>query len=252
MSVTGSLDGRIAWITGAGQGIGEAVAIVLAERGALCVVTDLNEMNAARTAETITNAGGQAFSLQLDVSNRDQVHDVFKTIVRRHDHVDVLVNNAGILAPTSFEDIPFNEWSRIMDVNVNGVFHCCQAVFLPMKAQGHGRIVNIASIAGRSTSDLGGAHYTTSKAAVLGLTRHVAKEGGPEITANAVCPGMIDTPLNTKYGTLEKIKEVVGQLALKRIGTAREVATVVVFLASDDACYITGESVEVDGGALMI
>ena len=252
MSSKGSLGGRIAWITGAGQGIGKAIATVLAERGASCAVTDVDEKNAAKTASAIVDAGGQACSLQLDVSDRNQVRHVYDAIIERQGRVDILVNNAGILAPTAFEDIPLDEWNRIMDVNINGVFHCCQAAYPAMKAQGYGRIVNIASIAGRSTSDLGGAHYTTSKAAVLGLTRHIAKEGGPEITANAVCPGMIDTPLNTKYGTPEKISEVLGQLALKRIGAAREVATVVAFLVSDDALYITGESIEVDGGALMI
>jgi len=252
MSTHRILEGRIAWITGAGQGIGEAIAIVLAERGATCVVTDVDDANAKRTSRTILDAGNHATSLALDVSDRRQVDAVFDTILGRYDRVDILVNNAGILAPTCFENIPCDEWARIMDVNVTGTFHCCQAVFNQMKRQGQGRIVNIASIAGRSTSDLGGAHYTTSKAAVLGLTRHVAKEGGPAITANAVCPGMIDTPLNTKFGTPEKVAEVLGQLALERIGAAREIATVVAFLASDDASYITGETIEVDGGALMI
>jgi len=170
----------------------------------------------------------------------------------RYGKIDFLVNNAGILYPTCIEELTPAEWQEVIDVNLTGVFHCSLAVFPIMKRQGDGRIVNISSSAGRSTSDLGGVHYTASKAGVLGLTRHFAKEGGPEIRVNAVCPGLIETPMSARFGTPERLEEVRRRLPLKRLGKPEEVAALVAFLLSDNASYITGESVEIDGGELMI
>jgi NAD(P)-dependent dehydrogenase (short-subunit alcohol dehydrogenase family) len=243
---------QVAFVTGAGRGIGRAIVELLAERGATVVVSDVDGENAQEVVRGIAERGGTALPLTLDVTDAEAVRSSMERVYKAHGRLDIVVNNAGILASTPIVDITVDEWQQILDVNVNGVFYCCQAALRIMSKQGNGRIINIASIAGRSVSDIGGAHYTTSKAAVLGLTRHMAKEAGPRIRVNSVCPGMIDTPMNETFGSPEKTEEVCSQLALQRIGRPREVAAVVAFLASEDAAYVTGETVEVDGGALMI
>lgn len=247
-----SLAGQAGIVTGAGSGMGRAIATEIGRRGADVAVWDINASDAQETVEMMIEAGCNAYASQVDVSMADSVQQARDEAIHRFGAVDILVNCAGILRTTSFGEIKLEEWEQILAVNLTGVFLCCQAVFAHMKKRGSGRIVNISSSAGRSTSDLGGAHYTVSKAGVLGLTRHLAKEGGPEIAANAVCPGIIDTPMSRTYGTEERIEEIRQHLPLRRIGTSEDVADLVAFLVSDAASYITGESIEIDGGELMI
>jgi len=246
------IKGRVAMVTGGGRGIGRAIAELLAQQGAIVAVCDVAEESAEAVAEGIKRNGGQVCAYKLDVRDYEAVNGVVADLQSRYGKIDFLVNNAGILYPTYIEELTPAEWQEVIDVNLTGVFHCSLAVFPIMKRQGDGRIVNISSSAGRSTSDLGGVHYTASKAGVLGLTRHFAKEGGPEIRVNAVCPGLIETPMSARFGTPERLEEVRSRLPLKRLGKPEEVAALVAFLLSDNASYITGESIEIDGGELMI
>ena len=166
--------------------------------------------------------------------------------------IDILVNNAGILFPTKIDEITKDEWDRVLNVNLNGVFLCTKAVLRVMKEKGFGRIVNMSSSAGRSVSTVGGAHYTTSKAAMLGFTRAVAKEVAPfGITVNAVCPGLIDTEMVRLECSPERIADYVKNFPISRIGTSEEVAKLVLFLVTG-AGYITGASIDINGGDLMI
>ena len=186
---------RVAIVTGAGQGIGRAVALRLAREGACVVVADLNAAQARATAEAIEAEGLQARDVVVDVTDPADVRRMAASAVEFYGGVDILVNNAGVLRSTAVSGISSEEWDLVLNVNLKGAFLCAQAVLDLMIARGGGRIVNMASMAGRATSTLGGAHYTAAKAGVLGLSRHLAREWAPyKINVNAVSPGIVDTP----------------------------------------------------------
>jgi 3-oxoacyl-[acyl-carrier protein] reductase len=174
--------------------------------------------------------------------------------VGRFGTVDSLVNNAGILRSTTpVESIPLAEWELMMTVNVNGVFLCTKAVLPIMKAKRSGKIVNVSSSAGRSTSTFGGAHYTTSKAAVLGLSRHTAREAAPyNINVNAVAPGSMDTEMVRELATPEHMERERQNIPMRRLGTAQDEANLVAFLCSEESSYITGATIDINGGDLII
>ena len=173
--------------------------------------------------------------------------------LERFGAIHVLVNNAGVLRPTPVVDIEEDEWDLIIRVNLKGAYLCSRAVLSTMRKQGWGRIVNLSSSAGRSTSTIGGAHYTASKAGMLGFSRHLAREMASEgITVNAVCPGLIDTEMVRSTITPEQAEAYTERFPARRMGEAREVAELVAFLATDRASYITGASLDINGGALMI
>ncbi len=167
--------------------------------------------------------------------------------------IDVLVNNAGLLRSTRAADIPAAEWHLVLDANLTGAFLVAHAVYPSMRRRGAGRIVNIASMAGRATSTLGGAHYTAAKAGVLGLSRHLAREWAPDnITVNAVSPGIVDTPM-VRDATDDSRREAIrASIPLKRLADPAEIAALVCFLVSDEAAYITGTNVDIHGGELII
>ena len=244
---------KVALVTGARRGIGRAIAQTLAAHNATIVVNDVDIDGAQNVAREINEDAGRAVALQADVSEWAQVKQMVKDVLAKFDKIDILVNNAGVLRPTKVEDITSEEWDLIMSVNVKGVFNCSKAVLEVMKTQRSGRIVNIASSAGRSVSDFGGVHYTTSKAAVIGLTRHLAKDAAPYgITVNEICPGTIDTEMVRDSCKPQYLQEVVSAIPLGRMGTPNDVANVVLFLASDLSSYVTGASLDVNGGALLI
>ncbi len=246
--------GKVALVTGAARGMGETVSKMFAESGAYVFVTDVNFEGVTRVAEEIKRGGWKAEAVQLDVTDYEAVSSLVERIVRDHGRIDILVNNAGILRRrASVEEIPDEEWDLVMAVNVKGVFNCSKAVLPYMKAQRSGKIVNISSSAGRSTSELGGPHYTASKAAVLGLSRHLAREAAPyNINVNAVCPGLIDTPMireTTAPGELEKFIEAI---PMGRLGKPEEEAALVLFLASEASSYINGATIDITGASLLI
>ena len=241
------LDGKVAIITGAAQGLGRAIAETFSREGASVVVNDINEEVAQRVADEI---GGRF--IYADVKVEDDIKALIDQTVKLFGTIDILVNNAGILRTSRIDDITRAEWDLVLDVNLNGVFLCTKAVLSIMKERKYGRIVNISSSAGRSVATLGGAHYTTSKAAVLGFTRAVAKEVAPfGITVNAICPGLIDSEMVRLECSLETIAAYEKTFPVPRLGTPAEVASLALFLVTE-ADYITGASIDINGGDLMI
>ena len=247
------LKGKVAIVTGAGGGMGLAIARRLASGGAKILANDLSLEAAKRTVADLEQQGHEAVANAGDVSAIDDVRRMVDHARERFGTIHVLVNNAGVLRPTRVVDIEEEEWDLIIRVNLKGTYLCSRAVLPVMRAQGWGRIVNMSSTAGRSTSTVGGAHYTASKAGVLGFTRHLAREMARDgITVNAVCPGLFDTDMVRATISQEQMDAYAERFPVNRIGEPREVAEVVAFLASERTAYITGASLDINGGALMI
>jgi len=239
-----ALQGRVAVVTGGGRGIGKGIAGKLAAAGADVIVGDIDMAQAQLTADELSRKNKKVMAAQIDVCREESVAELITRALDEFGNVDILINNAGIMFRTRLMDISVDEWERILQVNLTGPFLCTKAVIPVMKKNGFGRIVNISSSAGRSVSTLGGVHYTASKAGLLGLTRAVAKEVAPfGITVNAVCPGLIDTQM---------ARETTTPFPIKRLGSSEEIGDLVVFLCSENASYITGASVDINGGDLMI
>lgn len=255
------LAGQVAIVTGAARGLGRATALRLAREGAAVVVNDLRQELAVAVVREIESAGGRALLHVADVANEGQVQAMVAAAVERFGTVDVLVNNAGLMRTTRpAENIPLDEWQLLLNVNVTGVFLCMKAVLPILKAKRRGRIVNVSSSAGRSMSTFNGAHYTTCKAAVLGMTRHVANEAAPfGINVNAVAPGSFATEggLELFEGVpADALARIIAQeeqkIPLRRFGAVEEVASVVAFLCSEDSSYVTGATIDINGGDLMM
>jgi NAD(P)-dependent dehydrogenase (short-subunit alcohol dehydrogenase family) len=241
--------GKIALVTGAGQGIGRATAFALARGGADVIVNDINLDLAERTAQEIRAIGSRAMAIQANVALEKEVEAMVARVVNEWGGIDILVNNAGTGRPMMVEDMDKSEWDRILDINLGGVFNCSRAVIPTMKSRGGGKIINIASLAGKTMSYHGGADYTASKAAVLGFTRHLAFELGPHgINVNAICPGVTMTPLVEAHSTLEMRESVKNRTPMRDLVKPEDIANAVIFLASKRARMITGSTVDVDGG----
>jgi NAD(P)-dependent dehydrogenase (short-subunit alcohol dehydrogenase family) len=247
------LTGRVALITGAGRGMGRASAERIAADGARVVVNDLDEARATEVADRLVSEGAEAVGVAADVSAAADVCRLVDAAREEFGEVDVLVNNAGVLRRTGILALEEDEWDLVLDVNLKGTYLCTRAVLPAMKEAGWGRVVNISSSAGRSVSTLGGPHYTTAKAAVLGFTRAVAKEMAPfGITLNAVCPGLVNTEMVNEVITDAQTRAYADSFPIKRLAEPEEVAELVAFLASDRAAYITGASLDINGGDLML
>ncbi|MFX0195255.1 MAG: SDR family NAD(P)-dependent oxidoreductase [Candidatus Hodarchaeota archaeon] len=248
------LSGKVAIVTGAGRGMGEATSKLLATHGAIVIVNDIDPKRVERVTTEINHQNGTAKAIPADVADNKQVTKLVETVFKTYGRIDVLVNNAGVLRRrTSVEEIPDEEWDLVLNVNVKGVFNCSKAVMKIMKQQRSGKIVNISSSAGRSTSELGGAHYTASKAAVLGLSRHFARELAPfNINVNTICPGLIDTPMIRESTTPEELEAERKQIPMGRLGTPEEEAELVLFLVSEASSYINGATIDLNGASLLI
>ncbi len=253
MPDTTELAGKVAIVTGAGQGMGYAVARRLAAGGASLVVNDVNAAAAEQAAAALRSAGHAASAVPGDVASSQDVRGIVEATLAHYGSIHVLINNAGVLRPTAVIDIEEAEWDLVVNVNLKGTYLCSRAVLPAMREAGWGRIVNFSSTAGKNVSTVGGAHYTAAKAGVLGFTRHLAKEAAPYgITVNAVCPGLIDTEMVRATISDEQTSAYAASFPIARLGRPEEVAELVAFLASDRAAYITGASLDINGGDLMI
>jgi len=249
----GRFSNRVAVVTGAGRGMGRAIAERFGAEGASVAVVDIDGAGARATARSIRDAGGSAQAFAIDVGAAAAVHRLAARTLDRFGRVDVLVNNAGVLRSTPAAEIAPEEWNLVMRVDLAGPFLCAQAFYPALRASGHGRIVNMASMAGRATSTLGGAHYTAAKAGLLGLSRHLAREWAPDgVTVNAVSPGIVDTPMARGATDAARMARVLASIPFGRLAEPEEVAALVCFLASDEAAYITGANVDIHGGELII
>lgn len=245
---------RTAIVTGAGspRGIGREACLRLAAAGWSVAALDLDESAARETAALVADAnGGQVIGLGCDVTKSDQVDAAVSAVERDLPPVAALVNNAGITAPTRFLDIDEEEWDRIFDVNVRGTYLVTRRVLPGLIDRGYGRIVNLSSVSAiRGGGVFGGAHYSAAKAAVLGLTRALAREAGPSgVTCNALAPSLIATDITAGKLSPEREAEIVAGVPLQRQGTVGEVASMIVYLCSEDAGYVTGATLDINGGS---
>jgi 3-oxoacyl-[acyl-carrier protein] reductase len=265
-AVPGRFAGRVAVVTGAASGIGQATAIRLAREGAAVAAVDQNRPAAEETAARIRSDGGRARAYVCDVSRSDEVAAAAFAIERELGPVDVLANVAGIgdtAGLEGIEEIDDARFARVLAVNLHGPFHWCRALLPGMAERRRGAVVNVSSLAGRSKSANGGPAYTTSKAGLLGLTRHLAFDYGPRgVRVNAICPGGVDTPMLRAAGAAarssaeaaaraERIAAYGYFMPIKRLSTPDEQAAAIAFLASDDASYVNGVSLDVNGGLYM-
>lgn len=247
------LSGQVALITGAGRGIGRAIAIALADAGALVCVNDINPDTARATADEILASGGQAFDYVADVSLKMQIGSMIEAARDRWGRLDILINNAGVEPKASVLALDEWDWERTINVNLKGTFLCTQLAGRVMRDQGSGIIVNIASIAGHKSPLPNASAYCASKAGVVGFTRECAREFAAfGIRVNAVCPGVIITPMTQKSRDDPDImRKWMEDIPQNRLGEAAEVAAVVLFLCSGAASYVNGHALIVDGGKVM-
>lgn len=242
---------RVAVVTGAGRGIGEVTALELSKAGACVVVSDIDARLAEKTSDRINSMQGKSIAVKADVSSASDVRDLFRKTVERFGRIDILVNNAGIYSRTPILDISEDAWDRVMNVNLKGTFLCCQQVIPVMLKQGCGWIVNMASLAGKRGGVTSGIDYASSKGGVISFTRALAKHLAPhKILVNAIAAANIDTEILQAYEPTAREKQL-REIPLGRFGRPEDVAKVVVFLVSDDAGYIVGETINVNGGVLM-
>lgn len=247
------LANKTAIVTGGGRGIGAGIARVLAREGANVVVMGRYAHEVESVADSIRKSGATAIAVVADVTDWDSLEAMTRTTVEHYGGVDILVNNAGTESPPRMLiDLSIEQWDRVLDVNLKGVFLCCKAVLPVMGGRGGGRIINIGSIAGRRMTFFGSVEYTVSKYGVEGLAQHMAWElADRRITVNTVCPGGVLTPL-MEENTTQAFRDQVTRrmIPLGRMTTMEEIGEMVSFLASDRAAMITGQSISVDGGLL--
>jgi 3-oxoacyl-[acyl-carrier protein] reductase len=246
------MEGRVAIVTGAAQGIGASIAQRFASEKIKVVVADIKKESGERTVSQIREAGGNALFVEANVSKRVETDRMVRETIKAFGRLDILVNNAGInyLTPV-LEQVSEEEWDWVFTVNVKGVYFCMSAAMDPMKDQKWGRIINIGSIAGKQGGPASGIHYCASKAAVMCLTKQFARSLAPfGITVNSIAPGIVDTEMGRSLGS-DVIQRTINLTPLGRLASPEDIAHAALFLASEGAAFITGEVLDVNGGALM-
>ena len=246
----GALDGKVALVTGAAQGIGRAIALLLAQNGADIVVSDINLDKAEETAREVEGMGRRTLAVRVDVSRLEEVEKMVQTVLDRFGQIDILINNAGIARDKLILRMTEQDWDAVLGVNLKGTFNCTKAVVRHMSKQRSGKIVSIASVVGEM-GNAGQANYSASKAGVIGFTKTMAREFAQRgINVNAVAPGYIETPMTDALP--EKAREELKRLIpLDRLGRPEDVAEAVLFLVSESSNYITGQVLNVNGGIYM-
>lgn len=244
-----SVTGQVALVTGAARGIGFAIAQALGQCGARVVVADLDQAAAQRAAAQLVEQGVEAIGLAVDVADEQQVLAMVAAVEVAMGHVDILVNNAGIVSTGPLLEVSAAEWNRVLAIDLSSVFYCAKAVLPAMMDRRSGRIINIASVAGkRGGGLLGNSCYAAAKGGVIALTKGLAREGGPfNITANAIAPALTDTEMTCGLAPDARAR-VLADMPLGRAGTPQDIAMAVCFLASGAAAFVTGEIMDVDGG----
>jgi 3-oxoacyl-[acyl-carrier protein] reductase len=245
------LENKIALITGASGGIGRAISVLFAKEGARVVLCDLAGTGAGKVLSEIVSLKGNGMVIEADVSDEKDVNSMFNSIVKKYGTLDILVNNAGVCRKVSIPDIEPDEWDSFMKINLKSVFLCSKEGFKIMKEKRYGKIINMGSLAAKMGGIVVGAHYSASKAGVLCFTKSLAQFSAPyDINVNAVAPGPVLTKMTEAWG--KEINETLREkLPFKRFATPEDVAHTVLFLASDRSNYITGETINVNGGMLM-
>lgn len=249
-----NLKDRVALVTGARRGIGQGIALALAQAGASVTVVDIDQADCQKVVDQIKGLGQDGLALKVDVSNQKEVEEAVQKTVEKFNKIDILVNNAGIAQFKPFLELTEDEWDRTMDINLKGMFFCSQAAAKEMAKNKYGRIVNVASIASGQVGVgfLNIAHYCASKGGVTALTEALALELAPlGINVNAIGPGVIETPMTNDMLSDKKTKDgLMARIPKKRLGQPKDVASAAVFLASTEADYVTGVTLFVDGGWL--
>ncbi len=243
------LTGKVAFVTGAAQGIGKVTAQKLAENGAKIAVADLNREKGEATAEEITTAGGEALFVELNVASNDSIEAAVKATAEKWGGIDIVVNCAGILGASSIEDMERDgEWNRVLDIDLTGTFFVCQKALPYLKESKAARIINIASVSGRNGGFEGSMAYAAAKGGVVAITRGMARHLAPYgITVNAICPGTTETEMLKGY-TQERIDNQLKYILLHRLGKPEEIAAAVCYYASDESGFVTGNMHDINGG----
>jgi 3-oxoacyl-[acyl-carrier protein] reductase len=243
------LKDKVALVTGGGRGIGERICALFGENGAHVIAADIDASNAESVARQVRDAGGKATSIRLDVGKVQDIREKIQYLDREMGRIDILVNNAGIAQDKAIDEITEQDWDTMLDVDLKGVFFCSQSVFRLMKERRSGKIINIASLAGVRGGRFAGAHYSAAKGGIIVLTKCFGLAGGNyNINVNAIAPGLIATKMAEELGWIGREHK---DIPLGRLGTTEDVANMALFLASEMSAYVTGETVNLNGGMHM-
>jgi len=242
---------RVAIVTGGARGIGKAIALTFVREGAKIALVDVDQERLNALKDAIEKKAGVAIAVSCDISKSSETKQMVEQVQRAFGRIDILVNNAGIIRRGTIETVTEEDWDRVIEVNLKGTFNCCKAVVEIMKQRGYGKIVNVSSIAGKMGDITSAPGYGPSKAAMDALTKTLARQlARYGINVNAVSPHAIETEMSAQWSD-ERRREIIASIPLGRLGKPEEVAEAVLFLASDSAAFITGEILDVNGGALM-
>jgi 3-oxoacyl-[acyl-carrier protein] reductase len=245
------LKDRVAIITGAARGIGKAIALTFIREGAKVALVDIDQKQLEALRNEIERRKGESISISCDITKSPEVHEMVNQVKKAFGRIDILVNNAGIIRRGTIETVTEEDWDRVIAVNLKGTFNCCKATFETMKQQRHGKIVSISSISGKLGDITSAPGYGPSKAGIDALSKTLAKQLAPYgINVNVVSPHAIETEMSAQWSE-ERRKEIIASIPLGRLGKPEDVAEAVLFLVSDSAAFITGEILDVNGGALM-